>query len=101
MRDPWLFWVGLACIPFAGICFLLAVRATSPRRELVLGLAARVIGGAAALVIGYESAFRTGAGSIAEAKVNTAVGLCLLTAGLVWVGEGAARAFKRSRMHSE
>ena len=92
MRDPWLFWSSLAVLLFAGVCFLLALRGASERRRVVLEIITQVIGGAAAIAMGYESAFRTGARDIWEFKTNTAVGLFFIGAGLFSLAEAVAKA---------
>ena len=79
-------------LPFAGVCFLLALRVTSERRRVVLEIVTQVIGGAAAIAMGYESAFRTGASDIWELKTNTAVGLFFLGAGIFALTEAVAKA---------
>ena len=92
MRDPWLFWTSLAILPFSGVCFLLALRVTSDRLRLVLEIITQVIGGVAAIAMGFESAFRTGARDIWELKTNTAVGLFFLGAGIFALAEAVAKA---------
>jgi hypothetical protein len=95
MRDPLVFWGSLACLPFAGVCFLLALRVPSQRLALVLEIVTQVIGGTAAMLMGYESAFRTAAKSFLELKANTAVGLLFLSAGLFALADAVAKAFNK------
>jgi hypothetical protein len=95
MRGLSLFWVSLASFPFAGVCFLFALRVTSRLRALALEITAHVIAGTAAILMGYERAFRTGAKSIWELKANTAVGLFFLIVGLLCIGDAVAKAFNK------
>jgi hypothetical protein len=95
MRDTWLFWSSLAVLPFAGVCFLLALRVTSKRRRIVLEIITQVIGGTAAILMGYESAFRSAAKDIWELKANTAVGLLFISGGLVSLVDAVLKAFNK------
>jgi hypothetical protein len=91
MREPWLFWTSLAILPFAGVCFLLALRVTSDRLRVSLEIVSQTIGGAAAIAMGYESAFRMGAKDFWELKTNTAVGLFFILAGVFALAEAVAK----------
>ena len=95
MREPWLFWGSLAFLPVAGVCLVLALRVTSERRRLVLEIITQVIGGTAAMLMGYESAFRSAAKDIWELKANTAVGLLFITAGLIALVDAVLKAFNK------
>jgi hypothetical protein len=95
MRDPWLFWTGLALAPFAGACFWVAMRVTSRRASLTWEITTQVIAGTGALLIGYESAFRTTAKDNLELKANTAVGLVLFTWGTMLLVSAVVKAFEK------
>jgi hypothetical protein len=95
MRDPSLFWSSLASLPFAGVCFLFALRVTSPARALTLQIGAQVIAGTAAILMGYESAFRTAARSTRELQINTSVGLFFLAIGLFSVADAVVKALNK------
>jgi len=93
MHEPWLFWGSLAVLPVAGVCFMLAIRATSEKRELILEIATQVIAGVPLSLMGYESAFRTATKSIHEMQINTAAGLLFLTFGILLLSTAVAKAF--------
>ena len=95
MREPWLFWSSLAVLPFAGVCFLVALRVTSDRRRLVFEIITQVVGGTAAVLMGYEGAFRSAAKDIWELKANTAVGLLFITGGLIALVDAVLKAFNK------
>jgi len=92
MRDPWLFWGSLAVFPFAGIFFLLAMRVGSDRLRITFEIATQVIGGIAAILFGYEAAFRTTARDIMEFKAVTSVGYVFLLFGALALAEAVAKA---------
>jgi hypothetical protein len=57
MREPWLFWGSLAVIPFAIVCFVVAMRVTSERLTRALEVAGEIIAGVALPLAGYEGGF--------------------------------------------
>ena len=95
MRDPWLFWTGVAFLPFAAVCLYHGMHATEAARERRLEVAGRAMAGMAAIAIGYECAFRTAVASVPELKTNTAIGLFFLVGGLLCVGNAVLRTFNR------
>jgi len=95
MREPWLFWGSLPFLPVAGICFLLALRATSQRVALAFEITALVMAGAAATIMGCEIGFRTASKSIPVLQINRAVGLLFLTGGLLSLATAVAKAFNK------
>jgi hypothetical protein len=64
---------------------------SSPPLEIIT----QVIGGTAAILMGYESAFRSAAKDIWELKANTAVGLLFISASLVSLVEAVLKAFNK------
>jgi len=95
MREPWLFWGSLSFLVLAAICFVVALRAASSPRVRRLEIFTQVIAGAAAVLMGYESAFRTSAASIHELQINTAIGLLFLTFGILSLLTAVAKSFNR------
>ena len=95
MRDPLLFWVGLALVPFAAICFYQAMHAESPDRELRFDVAARVIASLAGLAMGFECVFGTLPMPPPELQKYTSVDLLLFAGGVIGIGNAVLRAFKR------
>lgn len=95
MREPWVFWSSLAILPLAGVSFLLAVHVTSDRLRARWEIATQLIGGTAAILMGYESAFRIAAKSIWESKENYAVGTLFLIAGVLALADVVAKAFDK------
>jgi len=91
MRDPWLFLTSLAILPFAGVCFLFALRVTSDRLRVTLEIITQIIGGAAAIAMGYEAAFRSGARDFLELKADTPVWLLFISAGVFALAEAVAK----------
>jgi hypothetical protein len=95
MCEPWLFWSGLALIPFAIICFLVGLRVRSERASLALEIATLVIAGTATSLMGYETAFRTTANDMSELKTNTAVGGLLFCWGVIMLFNALAKVFNK------
>jgi hypothetical protein len=95
MRDPWIFWVGVAMLPMAGVSFWFAVHVTSDHLQARLEVVTQLIGGTAGILMGYESAFRTAAKSIWELKENYATGAFFLIAGVLALADVVAKAFDK------
>lgn len=95
MREPWLFWSGLALASFAGVCLLLASHTASQRTSRVLEIMTGAIAGTAALLMGVEIAFRTAAKDTLGLQTDTAIGLVLLTGGLMWLINAVLKAFDK------
>ena len=95
MREPWLFWTGLALASFAGVCLLLASHTASQRASLTLEIITGAIAGTAALLMGFEIAFRTAAKGTLGLQTNTAVGGALLIGGLVSLINSVLKAFDK------
>src|SRR5713101_6001726 len=85
MREPWLFWGSLAVIPFAIICFMIAMRVTSERLTRAFEVAGEIIAGVALPVAGYEGGFRYAAKDIWELKAQTSAGLLFITLGVLCI----------------
>lgn len=95
MPEPLLFWVSLATLPVAIVCFVVAMRVTSKRLAVTLQIASQLMAGMALALMGYEIGMRSGAKSISDMQANTAVGLLLVTAGLFCLGDLIAKAFDK------
>jgi hypothetical protein len=93
--EPFLFWASLATLPVAIVCFVLAMRVTPQRLAVRLQIASQLIAGIALPLMGYEIAARSGAKSISDMQPNTGIGLLLITAGLLCLGELVAKAFDK------
>ena len=77
----------------AGVFFWFAVRETSERLQTQWQVITQLVGGTAAVLAGYESAFRTAAKSIWELKDNYATGMLFLSVGILALADVAAKAF--------
>jgi hypothetical protein len=95
MREPWLFWGSLAVVPFAILCFVIAMRAKSERRTRALEVVGEIIAGVSLPLAGYEGGFRYPAKDIWELKAQTSAGLLFITLGLICIADVIAKAFKK------
>ena len=95
MREPWLFWGSLAVVPFAIVCFVIAMRVTSERLTRALEIAGEIIAGVALPLVGYEGGFRYPAKDIWELKAQTSAGLLFITLGVFCIVDVIAKAFDK------
>jgi hypothetical protein len=95
MREPWLFWGGIAVVPFAIVCFVIAMRVTSERMTRALEVAGEIIAGVALPLAGYEGGFRYPAKDIWELKAQESAGLFFITLGLICIADVIAKAFDK------
>jgi hypothetical protein len=95
MREPLLFWISLATLPAAIVCFVVAMRVTSQRLADTLQIASQLIAGIALPLMGYEIAVRSTAKAIFGMQASNAIGTLLITAGVFCVCELVAKAFNK------
>ena len=95
MREPWLFWGSLAVVPFAIMCFVIAMRVTSERLARALEVAGEIIAGVTLPLAGYEGGFRYPAKDIWELKAQTSAGLFFITLGVICIADVIAKAFDK------
>ena len=95
MREPWLFWGSLAIVPFAIVCFIIAMRVTSERLAAVFQVVGQIIAGIALPLVGYEGGFRYAAKDIWEYKAQTSAGALLIMAGVFCIADLVAKAFNK------
>lgn len=94
MPEPLLFWASLATLPVAIVCFVVAVRVTSQRLAATFQIASQLMAGIALPIMGYEIALSAGKSNW-NMQPNTGIGLLLITAGLLCLGELIAKAFDK------
>lgn len=95
MREPLFFWGSLATLPVAIVCFVVAMRVTSQRLAITLQIASQLTAGIALPLMAYETACRSTAKSILEMKLNYAVGILFITAGVFCLADLIAKAFDK------